>query len=165
MADAGLSHVPDFHDPIARVFLNEKRKKRLAKIENAFREGKRGIGLEMARRMADTIALRTAAIDTGVRDAIAGVLDVELDAIEVELVPILPNHAEDGLAEVAAARAAKEKAAKDEQAILAKTAKGLVAGGVPVRDAASLLGLSRQRLYQILSGKPTAQAFHVPVVK
>ena len=72
LADAGLSHVPDFHDPTARVFLNEKGKRSLAKTERAAREGTRGIGVEMARVMADMIALRTAAIDAAVRDAIAG---------------------------------------------------------------------------------------------
>ena len=72
IADAGVSHVPDFHDVTARVFLNEKGKRSLAKTEHAAREGKRGIGLEMARVMADLIALRTEAIDTAVRDAITG---------------------------------------------------------------------------------------------
>ena len=72
LADAGLSHVPKFHDPTARVFLSEKGKRALAKHEQAAREGKRGTRFEMARVMADLIALRTAAIDTAVRDAIAG---------------------------------------------------------------------------------------------
>ena len=71
LADAGLSHVPDFHDPTARIFLSEKGKRSLTKTEHAAREGKRRIGVEMARVMADMIALRTAAIDTAVRDAIA----------------------------------------------------------------------------------------------
>ena len=71
LADIGLSHVADFHDPTARVFLNEKGKRSLAKTERAAREGTRGIGVEMARAMADMIALRTTAIDTAVRDAIA----------------------------------------------------------------------------------------------
>jgi methyltransferase (TIGR00027 family) len=71
MADAGLSHVPDFRDPTARVFLNERGKRSLAKTTQAARE-KRGIGLQAARVMADLIALRTAAIDTAVRTAIAG---------------------------------------------------------------------------------------------
>src|SRR4051812_41855631 len=70
-ADAGLSHVAGFHDPTARVFLSEKGRRSLAKTERAFREGKRSMGLEMARTMADMIALRTAAIDAAVRDAIA----------------------------------------------------------------------------------------------
>ena len=72
LADAGLSHVPDFHDPTARIFLSEKGKRSLAKTERAAREGNRGIRFEMARVMADMIALRTAAIDTAVRNAIAG---------------------------------------------------------------------------------------------
>ena len=70
MADAGLSHVPGFRDPTAHVFLNEKGKRSFTRTQNAAREGKRSIGLEMARVMADLIALRTAAIDQAVRDAI-----------------------------------------------------------------------------------------------
>ena len=71
LADAGLSHVADFHDATARVFLSEQGKRSLAKTERAAREGKRAIGVEMARTMADLIALRTAAIDRAVRDAVA----------------------------------------------------------------------------------------------
>ncbi|HUQ80820.1 MAG TPA: SAM-dependent methyltransferase [Gemmatimonadaceae bacterium] len=71
LADAGLSHVPDFHDPTARVFLHEKGKRSLAKTTSAARGPKRSVGVEMARVMADLIALRTAAIDAAVGDAIA----------------------------------------------------------------------------------------------
>lgn len=71
MADLGLSHVQDFHDPTARVFLNERGKKSLAKIENAVRTGKRRFQVEAARGMADMMALRTAAIDNAVRDSLA----------------------------------------------------------------------------------------------
>jgi methyltransferase (TIGR00027 family) len=70
MADAGLSHVPDFRDPTARVFLNEKGKRSLAKTEAAARAAKDGIGLRAARSMADMIALRTTAIDRALRDAV-----------------------------------------------------------------------------------------------
>ena len=70
LADAGLSHVPDFRDPTARVFLSEKGKNSLAKTEAAARQPKRSISVEMARVMADMIALRTSVIDTAVRDAI-----------------------------------------------------------------------------------------------
>jgi len=35
LADAGLSHVPDFHDPTARVFLSDKGKQSLAKTDPA----------------------------------------------------------------------------------------------------------------------------------
>ena len=71
VADAGLSHVPDFRDPTARVFLGEKGRRGLDKTIQAGREG-RGFGQEMSLRMGDLIALRTAAIDMAVRDAIAG---------------------------------------------------------------------------------------------
>ena len=72
LADAGLSHVPGFRDPTARVFLSEKGKRSFATTTQAAREGKRSFGLEMARVMADMIGLRTVAIDAAVRDAIAG---------------------------------------------------------------------------------------------
>jgi methyltransferase (TIGR00027 family) len=71
MADAGLSHVANFHDPTARAFLSDKGRQSLAKTEHAAREGMRGFRLEMARTMADMMALRTSAIDAAVRDAIA----------------------------------------------------------------------------------------------
>jgi methyltransferase (TIGR00027 family) len=70
-ADAGLSHVPDFKDPTARVFLSEKGKRSLAKTTQAIRAGKGGFGRKMGRVMADIMALRTTAIDSAVRDAIA----------------------------------------------------------------------------------------------
>ena len=72
LADAGLSHVPGFRDPTARVFLTEKGKRSFAKTERAFRHGKRGLAPDAARVMADLIALRTTAIDAAVRDEIAG---------------------------------------------------------------------------------------------
>lgn len=72
LADAGLSHIPDFRDPTARVFLSEKGKRSFDKTTRAAGEGKRGMAFEMARVMADMIALRTTAIDSAVREAIAG---------------------------------------------------------------------------------------------
>ena len=71
LADAGLSHVAGFHDPTARVFLSDRGKQSLAKAERAAQAGKRSSRAEAARVMADLIGLRTAAIDTAVRDAIA----------------------------------------------------------------------------------------------
>jgi methyltransferase (TIGR00027 family) len=71
LADAGLSHIPNFHDPAARAFLSEKTKRKVARTAKEFGEGKRSIGIEMARTMADMIALRTSAIDAAVRAAVA----------------------------------------------------------------------------------------------
>ncbi|MEP6622772.1 MAG: class I SAM-dependent methyltransferase, partial [bacterium] len=71
MADSGLSHVPHFRDPTARVFLSEKGKQRLAKTERVARDQTGGLSLEGARTMANLIALRTTAIDTAVRTALS----------------------------------------------------------------------------------------------
>jgi methyltransferase (TIGR00027 family) len=70
MADIGLSRVPNFADPTARHFLNDKGKKRLAKVEAAVSVGQGGMRLEAARSMSNLMALRTTAIDTAVRKAI-----------------------------------------------------------------------------------------------
>ena len=70
MADAGLSHVPGFRDPTARVFLSERGTRSLAKTTRAADIGKPSTRLEMARGMADLMALRTVAIDTAVHDAV-----------------------------------------------------------------------------------------------
>lgn len=72
MADAGISHVAGFRDPTARVFLDERARRSLTGAERAAAAGKGGMRLEMARRMADMMALRTSAIDAAVREAIAG---------------------------------------------------------------------------------------------
>lgn len=72
MADAGLSHVANFSDPTARVFLDKKGARSLTRTTSAARGAKRSIRVEMARGMADAIALRTVAIDAAVRAALAG---------------------------------------------------------------------------------------------
>ncbi len=70
MADSGVTRVPDFHDPTARTFLGERGTRSLDKTVAAWRAGKRGFGVEYARVMGDMMALRTLAIDEGVRAAI-----------------------------------------------------------------------------------------------
>jgi len=71
LADLGLSHIPGFRDPTARVFLNDRGRKSLAKTEQLLQKGGQSARIEMARTMADMIGLRTTAIDNAVRDAIA----------------------------------------------------------------------------------------------
>jgi methyltransferase (TIGR00027 family) len=71
LADAGFSHVPQFRDPTARVFLSDRGKQSLAKVEAAAKGGGKSMRVESARVMADLIALRTAAIDNAVREALA----------------------------------------------------------------------------------------------
>ena len=71
LADLGLAHVPNFHDPTARFFLNEKGKRSLAKVEQGAQAARPGFRVRAARGMADMMALRTVAIDAAVRSAIA----------------------------------------------------------------------------------------------
>lgn len=70
MANAGISHVPNFRDPTAYSFLSDKGRNSLKKVELAVQAGARSPRVEMARAMADMMALRTSAIDDAVRQAI-----------------------------------------------------------------------------------------------
>jgi methyltransferase (TIGR00027 family) len=71
VADVGGSHVPDFHDPTARAFLNAKAQRRLEKIRKRLENDTDGTGLTFARAGADLMALRTSAIDAAVRESVA----------------------------------------------------------------------------------------------
>jgi len=71
VADVGGSHVRDFHDPTARVFLSEKGLKRLARVEELIRTGRETARLALARLSADFMALRTSTIDAALRAAVA----------------------------------------------------------------------------------------------
>jgi methyltransferase (TIGR00027 family) len=71
MADLGLTHVPEFHDPTARLFLTDKSREQLAKTEKLIRSGASGMRIEYAKVMSDMMALRTSAIDAAVREAVA----------------------------------------------------------------------------------------------
>jgi methyltransferase (TIGR00027 family) len=70
VADAGATHVRDFHDPTARAFLNDKWLRRLAKIEEQVRTGREALTLGFARVSADLMALRTSTIDAALRAAV-----------------------------------------------------------------------------------------------
>lgn len=72
LADAGLSHVEGFSDPTAYPLLGDRWRRRVDDATRGMRAGKANAGVEMARVQADAIALRTVAIDTAVRDALAG---------------------------------------------------------------------------------------------
>jgi methyltransferase (TIGR00027 family) len=71
VADVGASHVRDFRDPTARVFLNERWLQRLRKIEAEVRDSRDSMTLGFARVSADMMALRTSTIDAAVRSAVA----------------------------------------------------------------------------------------------
>src|SRR6478735_5217354 len=87
------------------------------------------------------------------REAAALWLGIDESEVEIEL---HVEGADDALDEVAAAREAKEQAAAVEQATLANAAAKLVSLGMSQRDAARLLGLSHQRVSQLLAGRHDA---------
>jgi methyltransferase (TIGR00027 family) len=71
MADAGMSHVENFSDPTARIFLTDKGRRSLDKTLEKRASNPDGMSVSAARVMADMMALRTSAIDTAVRAAVA----------------------------------------------------------------------------------------------
>jgi methyltransferase (TIGR00027 family) len=71
VADVGASHVRDFRDPTARVFLSEKWLKRLARADELIRTRRETATFGLARVAADLMALRTSTIDAALRAAVA----------------------------------------------------------------------------------------------
>ena len=71
LAHAGVSDVPGFQDPTARIFLSDKATVSLDKIARQVKEGREGIRIRFARLLANTLALRTLAIDAAVRSAVS----------------------------------------------------------------------------------------------
>jgi predicted RNase H-like HicB family nuclease len=80
------------------------------------------------------------------RDAIAGVLDVPLDTVEVDL--IVPEAASD-LRRLQEAKERRAEAIAAEQETLTAVARSLIERGVSQRDAGRLLGISHQRVSQV----------------
>ena len=92
--------------------------------------------------------------ETNARKATALLLNVRESEVEIDL---HVNEADEVVAEVERARARRKEAAQEEQATLVRAARRLVDQGMTQRDAARLLGLSFQRVHQLLkSPTPTA---------
>lgn len=97
-----------------------------------------------------TQARRLEQAEVMAREAIALVLDVPEDAFDVVLAPELPPELERA---VAAMGRQKQEAAEAQRAATeasAATARALVDAGLTVRDAGRVLGLSYQRVAQLV---------------
>ncbi|GIG71160.1 type II toxin-antitoxin system HicB family antitoxin [Phytomonospora endophytica] len=86
------------------------------------------------------------------RDAIASMLDVDPEHVDVELVPILPDHGETAIEALQAARDRKRAAVAAEAQAMRDAIDRLKAAGVSVRDAGAILGISYQRVSQLSAG-------------
>jgi predicted RNase H-like HicB family nuclease len=81
------------------------------------------------------------------RDAVATLLDVPIESIAIELTVA---GLETTVDEVRAARKAREEAEREAQETLMRAAHELKARGITQRDAARILGISHQRVNQLL---------------
>lgn len=88
------------------------------------------------------------------QDAVALMLDVPKSEVVIDL---HVNEADEVIAEVERARARRKEAAVAEQATLVRAARTLVGRGMTQRDAGRLLGISFQRVHQLLK-TPTPSA-------
>lgn len=87
------------------------------------------------------------------REAIAVMLDVEPAEVDVEVEPVLPQSALHLLEEFEEARKARERAAEAEQEAMKQVARKLTES-LSQRDAGRVLGVSFQRVSQLLSPAP-----------
>lgn len=81
------------------------------------------------------------------QDAIALLLDVPKSEVDIDLHVAETDQL---IAEVEQARVRRKEAAREEQATLIRAARALVERGLTQRDAARVLGLSFQRVHQLL---------------
>ena len=104
---------------------------------------------------AFTQARRLDQVPALVRDAVALLCDVDPDSVEVEVAPVLDDAT---VADLAEARAKREEAAALERQAsdsIAAVARRLADSGLTLRDIGVVLGVSHQRVGQLL-GRTTA---------
>ncbi|MGX4690556.1 hypothetical protein [Streptomyces sp. JNUCC 63] len=96
--------------------------------------------------------------DKVVREAIAGMLDTEPDSFSVDVEPGLPDEAREALEAARQAPEATRKAAERERQAMQHTA-AVLTRDLSQRDAGRFLGVSFQRVSQLLKGHvPSADA-------
>ena len=100
-----------------------------------------------------TQARRLEQVEAEAREAIALMLEVEPESFAVRVEPKLPDDVSALVAAVAAAHAVTENAQVKEREAAHVAAKALVVDlGLPQRDAGKILGVTHQRVQQILAG-------------
>lgn len=85
------------------------------------------------------------------REAISLFLDVAIDSVEVTVVPVLPTAVQAEVDRARAVRGQAEGLQREATAATARAARELVSGArLTVREAGQVLGLSHQRVAQLL---------------
>ncbi|MGP3947185.1 type II toxin-antitoxin system HicB family antitoxin [Streptomyces sp. 7N604] len=97
-------------------------------------------------------AKRLEKADDAAREAIAVMLDVEPDKIEVQVEPVLSPAAREVLQEVEQAQQATRKAADEERRVMQRAA-AVLTRDLSQRDAGKIMGLSFQRVSQLLNSR------------
>ncbi|WP_329149305.1 type II toxin-antitoxin system HicB family antitoxin [Streptomyces sp. NBC_01456] len=95
--------------------------------------------------------------DEAAREAIAVMLDVETEDVEVTIEPVLPRDAVRAIKAAEKAEKAAEDARKAAQKAMQDAAATLTES-LSQRDAGRVLGVSFQRVSQLLRARPTASS-------
>jgi len=88
------------------------------------------------------------------RDAIAGVLDVAPSRVEIELDVRLPRDVRSAVDSIEKSAAVARDATLRAAEVQRDAARALIDEGLTLRDAAVVLGLSHQRVGQLVADKP-----------
>src|SRR5258707_470585 len=103
-----------------------------------------------------TQARRLAQVEGMARDALAAMLDVSPETIDVTVEPVLPEEAEEALRSLTKARTDAESANRMLSEWSVRAARALVDSGLTVRDAGRIMGVSYQRVDQLIHKLPEA---------
>ena len=99
-------------------------------------------------------ARRLSEVEPMARDAIATILDVSPRSFDLVVQPILAERLQPLVDAARQARIAAQEAQLAAAEKAARALKSLRRGGLPLRDAGELLGISHQRAAQIMSADP-----------
>lgn len=91
-----------------------------------------------------------AAVDDEMREAVAYLAGVDEDQVTMELHVVTPASYDQAMREAERFRAEADRANAASAAALRRAAKSLVGAGISYRDAARIMGVSYQRVAQLV---------------